>query len=140
MQPEESQNVPSRFEMAETIGRLVASITARGSTVVDKIDHAAAAASVGLTLRPTTVVIFGNPTVGTALMQANQSIGLELPLKVLVWEDATGKTWLSHFELRSLAVRYLLPATAEAVITKLDGVLRTIVAEASGQLIPTPGG
>jgi uncharacterized protein (DUF302 family) len=81
----------SSFEVKETLDRLEAEIRARGMTVFARVDHAVGAAEVGLPLRPTEVVIFGNARGGTPLMQANQAIGIDLPLKALVFEDASGK-------------------------------------------------
>src|SRR5262249_16297470 len=77
---------------------LEAEIKAKGMTVFARIDHAAGAAQAGLSLRPTEVLIFGNAKAGTPLMQSNQTIGIDLPLKALVWEDADGKVWLSYNE------------------------------------------
>jgi len=133
MAPEELTSVQSQYGTAETLERLVAAITARGASVIARIDHSLGARSVGLQLRPTLLVIFGNPAVGTALMEANQLMGLDLPLKVLVWEDEDGRTWLSHHELHELASQYALPGSADAVIAKLDTSLRAVVAEASAQ-------
>ena len=86
----------SRHEPKETMDRLVAAVTARGAAVVARIDHAAAAAAVGLALAPTEVLVFGNPRAGTPLMQAAQTIGIDLPLKALVWRDAAGITRLGY--------------------------------------------
>jgi uncharacterized protein (DUF302 family) len=80
----------------ETVRRLVAGIEAKGLTVFARIDHAAGAAAVGLPLRPTELVIFGNAKGGTPLMQHEQTIGIDLPLKALVWQDANNRTWLSY--------------------------------------------
>ena len=70
------------------------------------IDHAAGAQRVGLCLRPTRLLIFGNPQAGTPLMQSQQTIGLDLPLRVLVWEDAAGKVWLTYHRPEFLAQRH----------------------------------
>ncbi len=88
--------VQSRVSARETLNRLLAALAARNLTVFARVDHAAGAASIGLPLRSTEVVIFGNPMGGTALMQDQQSAGIDLPLKALVWEDADGKTWLAY--------------------------------------------
>ena len=88
--------------------RLETEIRAQGITVFARIDHAAGAAEAGFTLRPTELLIFGNPRAGTPLMQSVQTIGIDLPLKTLVWQDASGKTWLSYNEpswLRSATAR-----------------------------------
>ena len=81
---------------AETMNRLEVAVKERGLTVFARIDHAAGAKEVGLPLRPTSVLIFGNAKGGTPLMQSIQTIGIDLPLKVLVWEDASDVTWLSY--------------------------------------------
>ena len=78
--------------------RLEAEIKAHGMTVFARINHAALAAAGGADAAPTEVILFGNPRGGTPLMQANQTIGIDLPLKALVWQDASGKTWLSYNE------------------------------------------
>ena len=85
----------SSFSAKETMDRLEAEVKAKGLTVFARIDHAAGAIEAGLPLRPTAVLIFGNAKGGTPLMQANQAIGIDLPLKALVFEDAAGKVWLS---------------------------------------------
>src|SRR6266436_8015978 len=105
----------------ETMERLEAEIKARGMGVLARINHAALAAEAGLALRPTEVILFGNPRGGTPLMQANQAIGIDLPLKVLVWQDASGKTWLSYNDPGWLAKRHGLrtPPAAEAMAAAL---------------------
>jgi uncharacterized protein (DUF302 family) len=90
------KTLASAFGPKDTMDRLEAVVRSKGMTVFARIDHAAGAAGVGLTLRPTELLIFGNARGGTPLMQAKQTIGLDLPLKALVWEDASGKTWLSY--------------------------------------------
>jgi uncharacterized protein (DUF302 family) len=80
----------------DTMNRLGAVVQAKGMTVFARIDHAAGAAGAGLSLRPTELLIFGNAQAGTPLMQAVQTIGIDLPLKALVWQDASGHTWLSY--------------------------------------------
>jgi uncharacterized protein (DUF302 family) len=98
--------LPSSFGPAETMARLDAEVRAKGLTVFARIDHAAGAAAVGLGLRPTELLIFGNAKGGTPLMQAQQTIGLDLPLKALVWQDAAGETWLSYNDPRWLVRRH----------------------------------
>src|SRR6201995_3185463 len=90
----------------ETLNRFEAEVRARGMTVFAHIDHAAGATSAGLSLRPTEVIIFGNAKAGTPLMQSVQTIGIDLPLKALVWQDAAGVTWLSYNDPRWLAQRH----------------------------------
>lgn len=98
--------ISSGYGPKETMDRLEAEIKAKGMTVFARIDHAAGAAEAGLPLRPTELLIFGNAKAGTPLMQANQAIGIDLPLKALVFEDAAGKVWLSYNEPHWLAQRH----------------------------------
>jgi uncharacterized protein (DUF302 family) len=88
--------IPSGFGPQDTMNRLETAVKAKGMTVFARIDHAAGAAAAGLPLRPTELLIFGNAKGGTPLMQSVQTIGIDLPLKALVWQDASGKTWLSY--------------------------------------------
>ena len=124
------KTIQSSFGPQETMQRLEAEIKVRGMTVFARINHAVLAAEVGLTLRPTEVILFGNPRGGTPLMQANQTIGIDLPLKALVWEDASGKTWLSYNEAGWLAKRHQITG-AERVIAALNQVLGDITAKAA---------
>ena len=98
--------IESHFGPKETLDRLEDDVKAKGLTVFARIDHAAGAAAVGMTLLPTAVLIFGNARGGTPLMQVRQLIGIDLPLKVLVWPDTWGKTWLSYYDPSVLASRY----------------------------------
>jgi uncharacterized protein (DUF302 family) len=124
-------SIQSRFDPKETMNRLVAEINATGMTVFARIDHAAGATEVGLTLRPTELIIFGNARGGTPLMQAAQTIGIDLPLKALVWEDAAGKTWISYNDPNWIAQRHGI-ANAEAVVTKMADLLSAISTAAAG--------
>ena len=83
--------IASNFDPMQTAKRLEAEIKAKGMTVFARVDHAAGAKEAGLELRPTEVLIFGSAKAGTPLMQADQTIGIDLPLKVLVWQDAAGR-------------------------------------------------
>jgi uncharacterized protein (DUF302 family) len=115
--------IPSAYGAKETADRLEAEIRAKGMAVFARIDHAAGAAQAGLALRPTEVLIFGNAKAGTPLMQASQTIGIDLPLKALVWQDASGKVWLSYNEPSWIARRHGLPAGTKATIdTMADGL------------------
>jgi uncharacterized protein (DUF302 family) len=104
--------LPSRFSARETMERLLAALPARQMTVFAHVDHAANAVAAGMALRPTDLVIFGNPKGGTVLMQHQQRIGLDLPLKALVWEDGEGKVWLSYNDPAWIARRYGIGAAA----------------------------
>jgi uncharacterized protein (DUF302 family) len=117
--------VLSRFGPKETTDRLATEIRAREMKVFARIDHAAGAAEVGLTLRPTELIIFGNARGGTPLMQSVQTVGIDLPLKALVWEDAAGKTWISYTEPKWIVQRHGV-THAEAIVIKLSDLLRAI--------------
>lgn len=114
-----------------TMDELVAAVERRGMTVMARIDHAAAAAQAGMALRPTELLIFGNPRAGTPLMQAAQTMGIDLPLKALVWMDASGQTWLAYDEPRFLARRHGIGSGLEALLDTMDGALRGAASEAT---------
>lgn len=122
--------IASSFAPRETMDRLVAEIDANGMEVFARIDHAAGAAEVGLTLAPTELIIFGNARGGTPLMQSVQTIGIELPLKALVWKDAAGKTWLSYNEPGWIAQRHGV-ANAEPVVSKMIAALSAMSRKAA---------
>ena len=123
--------IASSHDLKETIDRLETEIRAKGMTVFARIDHAAGAAEVGLTLAPTELIIFGNARGGTPLMQSVQTIGIDLPLKALVWEDAAGKTWISYNEPSWLAQRHGV-ANSDAIVGKMTDLLRAITTTAAG--------
>jgi len=110
--------------------RLETEIQAHAMRVFARINHAALAAEAGMTLRPTEVIVFGNPRGGTPLMQANQTIGIDLPLKALVWQDASGKTWLSYNEPDWLAKRHGVGGV-ERSVAALSAALSTMAANAT---------
>src|SRR6267142_187710 len=122
--------IQSKFGPQETMNRLESEMKARGMTVFARVNHAALAEQAGLALRPTEVILFGNPRGGTPLMQANQTVGIDLPLKALVWRDAAGKTWLSYNEPAWLAMRHEIPET-EPAVSAMSRVLHDIAAKAT---------
>jgi uncharacterized protein (DUF302 family) len=124
--------VDSRYPVGESLDRLEGELKARGIAIFARIDHAAGAASVSLPLRPTQLLIFGSPRTGTPLMQSNQAIGIDLPLKVLAWQDAGGKVWLTYNDPRWLARRYRLGADSRASVDALVAVLADLVEGARG--------
>jgi uncharacterized protein (DUF302 family) len=99
---------PSLYSVTETIDRLEAILQAKGITIFVRIDQRAEAKKVGLSLRPTQLLLFGNPEAGTPLMVAQPTIALDLPLKVLAWEAADGNVWLSYNAPDYLKQRYSL--------------------------------
>ena len=124
--------VRSSYGPKETISRLEAEIRSRGMTVFARIDHAAGAAAVGLSLRPTDVLLFGNARGGTPLMQSMQTIGIDLPLKMLVWQDAAGDTWLSYNDPHWIAKRHGLGQETKATIDAMSAALGALAKIAAG--------
>ena len=112
----------SPYSVAETLDRLTTIITGKGLTVFARIDHAAGAAKVGQTLAPNELVIFGNPKIGTPLMQADPQVGIALPLKMLAYEDADGQVWLAYAPPQALKTRFGL-AGQDKVIETMTGAL-----------------
>jgi uncharacterized protein (DUF302 family) len=123
--------IVSSFGAKETMDRLEAEVKAKGMTVFARIDHAAGAAEIGLPLRPTELLIFGNAKAGTPLMQANQAIGIDLPLKALVFEDAVGKVWLSYNDPRWLAQRHGLGAAVAPTVNAMAAALSAVATKAT---------
>jgi uncharacterized protein (DUF302 family) len=116
----------------DTMQRLEAVVNSKGLTVFAHVDHAASAVAVGLPLRPTDLLIFGNARGGTPLMQSVQTIGIDLPLKILVWQDATGATWLSYNDPGWLARRHGLGADVEATVSALTTAIHAVAKAATG--------
>ncbi|MGO9360458.1 MAG: DUF302 domain-containing protein [Xanthobacteraceae bacterium] len=121
----------SSFGPNETMDRFAAEVGARGMAVFARIDHAAGAAVVGLSLPPTEVLIFGNAKAGTPLMQAVPTIAIDLPLKALVWQDAKGATWLSYNDPRWLATRHGLGHGLEATVGAMTAALAAMAKAAT---------
>jgi len=124
--------VRSDYGPTDTMARLEAAVKAKGLTVFAHVDHAAGAAAVGMPLRPTDLLIFGTAKGGTPLMQASQPIGIDLPLKILVWQDAAAKTWLSYNDPAWLAKRHGLGPEAATAVAALTGALDALLAAAIG--------
>ena len=123
--------LPSAHGATETVERLKGLLAQKGIEVFAHIDHAAGATSVGLPLRPTQVLIFGNPWAGTPLMQARQTVGLDLPLRVLVWEDGEGKVWLTYRPVKDVARQHHISdrdETVQALDTGLGALARAAAA------------
>jgi uncharacterized protein (DUF302 family) len=116
----------SSFDPKETADRLAEAVVVRGMTVLARIDHAAAAAKAGMELRPTEVLIFGNPKGGTPLMQKVQTIGIDLPLKALVWQDEHAKTWLAYNDPEWLAKRHGADTGTGPVVAAMTAVLHAV--------------
>ena len=98
--------VKSPYSAKDTMSRLEETVTKRGLTVFARIDHAAGAAKIGKALRPTEVLVFGNPQGGTPFMECEQTVGIDLPLKALVWEDTAAQVWVGYNDPAYLAQRH----------------------------------
>src|SRR3974390_126140 len=120
---------PSSHGPKETMNRLEAAVKAKGMTVFARIDHAAGAAEVGMPLRPTELLIFGNAKGGTPLMQGNQATGIDLPLKALVYEDATGKVWLAYNDQHWIAERHGLGTNQSATVDAPTNLLKALASQ-----------
>jgi uncharacterized protein (DUF302 family) len=113
MSPELNQglvHLESPCTVTETLTRLERLVRSKGLTVLARIDHSGDAARVGLEMRATELLIFGNPKAGTPLMIASPTVAIDLPLKALAWEDADGKVWLSFNSSGYLAERHSIPS------------------------------
>jgi uncharacterized protein (DUF302 family) len=124
--------VESRFGVKETLDRLVAELGKRDIKVVARLDHAANAKTVGMDLRPNEVVMFGNPKLGTPLMQLNPEIGVDLPMRMLAWQDKAGKVWIGYPAPDALKARHGISDGEQqfkAMAVALDGLVKI----ASGQ-------
>jgi uncharacterized protein (DUF302 family) len=102
--------IPSSHSVDQTVDKLKGILQAKGITLFALIDHSGEAAKVGMKMRPTKLLIFGSPKGGTPLMLASPSTAIDLPLKILVWEDADGKVWLSYNSPAYLQARHGLPS------------------------------
>jgi uncharacterized protein (DUF302 family) len=124
--------VQSRFGVTETIDRLVEVVKRAGLLVFARIDHAAGARDVGASLRPTELLIFGNPKGGTSLMQDRQLAGIELPVKALAWEDEQGKVWLSYNDPHWIAERHGLGHASREAVAAIAVGMKKVTAAAVG--------
>jgi uncharacterized protein (DUF302 family) len=115
-----------------TLARLERAAVGRGLGIAAKVDHAAAAKRANLTLRPTTLVIAGNPAAGTPLMQADQTMGVELPLRFLVWEGEDGRVRVSYDPIKAIAARHALTGRDE-LLTRMTGAIEAIVTAATAR-------
>jgi uncharacterized protein (DUF302 family) len=120
--------LPSRHSVAATIDRLDASLKQRNVLVFARIDFSGDAARAGLTMRPEQMLIFGNPKAGTPLMLQAPAVGLDLPLKVLAWEDADGKVWVAYNDPQYIVRRHGIEA---ALAGNLAAVVPLIEAAAA---------
>lgn len=112
----------SAYPPSETLDRLQGVLEQKGLTVFARIDHSAGASKAGMALPPTQLLIFGNPKMGTPLMQSSRSIGIDLPLKVLAWEDAEGNSWVAYNRPEQLVGRHGIKDRGD-IVKKMTGAL-----------------
>ncbi len=116
-------SIKSDHGVKTTADRLVRELQAKGVTVFKRINHAEGAKSVGIVMRPTVLVIFGNPKSGTPLMMCQRSVAIDLPQKALIWEDSQGQTWLGYNDPYYLALRHQIKG-CEQPIERMSKALR----------------
>ena len=124
------KQVASANDVKTTADKLETILKSKGVTVFARVDHAAGARKVGKTLRPTVLLIFGNPKLGTPLMQQKQSIGLDLPLKALIYQAENGKTYISYNDPAYLSKRHGV-ADREKVLSTMSSALKNFTAAAA---------
>ena len=122
----------SANSVAVTIDKLAAAVEKAGAKVFARVDHAKGAASVGSDLRPTQMLMFGNPKLGTPAMQAGQSMGLDLPLRVVAWETADGTVMVGYHDPADVAALHRLPAD-HPTIAKMTGALGKLTGVATAK-------
>jgi uncharacterized protein (DUF302 family) len=115
-------DVPSNHSVDDTVARLKTLLEEKGITIFALVDHSGEAAKVGMTMRPTKLIIFGNPRAGTPLMLAAPSIAMDLPLKILIWESSLGKVRVSYNSLDYLARRHGLPLESMQSIEAVEAL------------------
>ena len=117
----------SPYPVPETVGKIESALTAKGVKIFARIDHGGEAKGAGLELRPTEVLIFGNPKAGTPLMQASPTIAIDLPLKVLVWQDDQGQVHVAWNSPDYLTQRHGLPAEAGKPLAAIGGLIESAI-------------
>ena len=118
---------PSKYSVSETLSRLEGAVKEKGMQIFARIDHGGEAKKVGLAMRPTELLIFGNPKGGTALMVAKPTAAIDLPMKALVWEDEEGKVWLTYNSPELLHERHGVPTELTSKLDPVGKVLEAAV-------------
>jgi uncharacterized protein (DUF302 family) len=118
-------DIPSNHPVDETVEKLKGILQAKGVTLFALVDHSGEAAKAGLKMRPTKLLIFGNPKAGTPLMLAAPRIAIDLPLKILIWEDAQGKVWVTYNSPVYLQERHGLPVELLPNISVIEALGKT---------------
>nr|WP_320016666.1 DUF302 domain-containing protein [uncultured Desulfobacter sp.] len=123
-------SVQSRFNVKDTADRMESILKEKGMTVFKRIRHSEAASKVGIELRDTELIIFGNPKVGSPLMKCQQRVAIDLPLKALIWEDDNAKVWISYNDPKYIEKRHNITG-CEEIISKMEKALAGIARSAS---------
>jgi uncharacterized protein (DUF302 family) len=118
-------DIPSKHSVNETVEKLKGILQSKGVTLFALVDHSGEAAKAGLKMRPTKLLIFGNPKAGTPVMLAAPSSAIDLPLKILIWEDAEGKVWVTYNDPVYLQERHGLPAELLPNISVIEALAKT---------------
>ena len=118
-------DIPSKHSVDETLAKLKGILQAKGVTLFALVDHSGEAAKAGLKMHPSKLLIFGNPKAGTPLMLAAPRIAIDLPLKILIWEDAQGKVWVTYNSPVYLQERHGLPAELLPNISVIEALAKT---------------
>ena len=118
-------NLPTNASVDETISRLQSTLQENGVQIFALIDHSGEAKRAGIEMRPTKLLIFGNPKAGTPLMLASPSIAIDLPMKLLVWEDASGQVWISYNTPEYLQKRHALPQNLAAALGVVEALAKS---------------
>ena len=121
-------DLKSRYSFAETLQRLESLLQSRSLTVFARIDHSGEAEKAGMKMQPTQLIIFGSPKAGTPLMVASPSLAIDLPLKALVWQDATSQVWISYNAPEYLQQRHAIPTDLVKNIAAIGPLLQSVVA------------
>ena len=125
-------NVPSAFGVEETSDRMEHILSEKGMTIFNRIKHSEGASKVGIELRETELIIFGNPKVGSPLMKCQQSVAIDLPQKALIWRDENSRVWISYNDPEYLKKRHNITGCDE-VIAKIEKALSGITKAASSE-------
>lgn len=125
------KTIESKYSVKQTLNRLTATLTKKGIRVIARVNHAAAAKAADMKLPPTELLIFGNPKLGTPLMQTERSIALDLPMKVLAWEDKDGTVKVSYTTPETLKARHNVSGRDE-IFGKMSNALGALTAAAAG--------
>jgi uncharacterized protein (DUF302 family) len=116
-------NIPCKSSVDETVSRIKSLLQEQGITIYNQIDQQVEASKYGLPLKPLQLLVFGNPKAGIPLMQINPLCGLDLPLKVLVWEDNLKKVWVSYYRFDYLQKRFDLPSDLIAHLSRAESII-----------------